>query len=115
MSTATTHYVWLARNPKSSYRQLFVKGTRVPARVLYGWYACEEPRTPEEIAADYRLPLEAVKEAIAYCESDPPELHQDQAREQALMEAAGMNEPAYKDHGRPKLLTPQERTRLMGP
>jgi uncharacterized protein (DUF433 family) len=115
MSTTTTPYVWLARNPKSSYQQLFVKGTRIPARVLYGWYACADPQTPEEIAADYGLPLDAVKEAIAYCESDPPELHRDLRREEALMEATGMNEPAYKDHGKPRLLTPRERTRLMGP
>jgi len=27
----------------------------IRARVPYGWYACEEPRTPEEIAADCML------------------------------------------------------------
>ena len=37
----------------------------------------EMPMTPEEIAADYNLPLEAVQEAIAYCESNPPELAED--------------------------------------
>ncbi len=65
MSTASTKYVHLAPNRKSAYRQLFVKGTRIPARAPYGWYACEEPLTPAEIAADYNLPLEAVTEAIA--------------------------------------------------
>ena len=94
--------------PKSAYRQLFVKGTRIRARVLYGWYACEEPMTPEEIAADYGLPVKAVHEAIAYCESNPPELMEDYAREEALMEASGENEPGYKFHPSPKLLTPQE-------
>ena len=110
---ARTNYVWLAPNPKSSYRQLFVKGTRIPARVLFGWYACDEPRTPEEIAGDYGLPVEAVNEAIAYCESNPPELARDYAREGALMEAAGTNQPAYKYDGKPRPLDPQVRARLM--
>jgi uncharacterized protein (DUF433 family) len=103
----------LATNPKSSYKQLFIKGTRIPARVLYGAFACLEPRAPEEIAADYGLPLDAVKEAIAYCESNPPELLEDYARDEALAEATGMNDPNYKYHGRPKLLSPQERARIM--
>ena len=112
MSTTSTQYKYLAPNPKSAYRQLFVKGTRIRARVLYGWYACEEPRTPEELASDYNLPVEAVKEAIAYCESNPPELLGDYAREEALMEATGMNDPNYKYHPSPKLLSPEERIRL---
>ena len=39
----------------------------------------EDPtvRHLEEIAADYSLPLEAVKEAIAWCQSDPPELREE--------------------------------------
>jgi uncharacterized protein (DUF433 family) len=112
MSTTSVNYVWLAPNPKSSYRQLFVKGTRIPARVLYGWNACAEPRSPAEIAADYGLPVEAVQEAIAYCQSNPPELQQDYAREEALTKATGMNDPDYRYHAKPKPLSPQERARL---
>src|SRR5262249_41074100 len=68
MATVSAGYQYLAPNAKSSYKQLFVKGTRLRARVLYGSYlSTEEPRSVEEIAADYNLPLEAVKEAIAYC------------------------------------------------
>ena len=33
--------------------------------------------TPEEVAADYDLPVEAVQEAIAYCETNPPEIADD--------------------------------------
>ena len=74
-------------------------------------YAREEsPMTPEEIAADFDLPLEAVQQAMAYCESNPPELAEDHAREEAVMEASGMNDPSY--NGRPKVLTPQEMSRL---
>lgn len=112
MNPTSTQYVHLAPNPRSNYTQLFIKGTRIRARVLYGWYACEEPQTPEEIAADYGLPVEAVREAIAYCESNPPELLEDYAREEALMEAKGMNDPDYKYHPSPKLLSPQEIARI---
>ncbi len=112
MDTKHTKYVHLAPNPKSAYKQLFVKGTRIPARALYSWYASDERRTPQEIAADYHLPLEAVLEAIEYCESNPPELLEDYELDQRLMEATGMNDPNYKYHGKPKLLSPQERNRL---
>lgn len=112
MSTAT-QYQFLVANPRSWYKQLFVKDTRIQARTLYGAYASEEEaRTPEQIAADYNVPLEAVREAISYCESDPAELREDYQREEALMEACGMNAPDYKTHGKPKLLTPQELARF---
>jgi uncharacterized protein (DUF433 family) len=113
MSTASTKYRFLAPNPKSAYRQLFVSGTRIPARALYGWYACEEPMTPREIAEDYGIPEEAVREAIAYCESNPPELLEDYARQAALMEAKGLSDPGYS--GKPKLLSAEERSRLSRP
>jgi uncharacterized protein (DUF433 family) len=112
MNPPSTSYIHLAPNPKSAYKQLFVKGTRIRARVLYGWYACAEPMAPEQIAHEYGLPVEAVHEAIAYCESNPPELLEDYAREQALCEAAGMNEPDYKYHPTPRLLDPQEIARI---
>lgn len=106
MNPQSPTYVYLAANPKSAYKQLFVKGTRVRARTLYGWYACEEPRTPEEIARDFNLPVEAVNEAIAYCESNPQELFDDYACEAALDEAAGINDPDYKHHPTPRSLDP---------
>jgi len=107
-SITTTSYSHLAPNPKSAYKQLFVQGTRIRARVLYGWYACEDPMTVEEIAAEYNIPMEAVREAIAYCESNPPELAEDYAREAALMEATGMNQPDYKCQPSPTWLAPRD-------
>lgn len=107
-----TPWKHLAPSPKSKYRQLFIKGRRIRARVLYGWYKCAEPRTAEEIAADYDLPVEAVQEAIAYCESNPPEIREDFEREERKMEATGMNDPDYKYGGKYRMLSPQERARL---
>lgn len=112
-STASTRYVYLAPKPKSGYKQLVIKGRNIFARTLYGRYMSEEdPMTIEEIAADCDLPIEAVREAIAYCQSDPPELREDFAREEALVRASGMNEPGYKARPVPKLLSAQEIARL---
>ncbi len=112
MSTTATSYIHLAANPKSAYKQFFVQGTRIRARVLYGWYPCEHPMSVEEIAAEYNIPVEAVQEAIAYCQSDPPELVEDYAREDAPMEATGMNQPNYECQPSPTLLSPQDRMDL---
>jgi uncharacterized protein (DUF433 family) len=113
MSTNSNPYKYLVRKPKSVYKQLFIKDRWISARTLYGMYASEEePMSPEEIAADYNLPLDAVLEAIAYCESNPPELAEDYARERAIMEASGENDPDYKYHPQPRFLPAQEMARL---
>jgi hypothetical protein len=82
MATSTT-WKYLVSKPTSSYKQLFVKDRWVAARTLYGQTLGEGARTPEGFATDYRLPLEVVLEAIAYCESCPPEILEDWQREQA--------------------------------
>ncbi len=67
-----TTWKYLAPNPKSASKQLFLKDRRIRARDLYGMtMSAKEPMTPAEIAADYELPLAAVEEAIAYCQADP--------------------------------------------
>jgi hypothetical protein len=39
--------VYLAPNPNSAYRQMFVKGKRIRACVLYGLFmSADEPMTP---------------------------------------------------------------------
>jgi hypothetical protein len=64
----------------------------------------------EEIAADFGISFEAVREAIVYCESQPPELLEDYARQSASIEAMGLNEPDYD--GYPKPLSADDRARL---
>ena len=116
MKTRVKKWAYLAPNPKSVYKQLFVKGTRIRARVIYGLYASEEdPMTPAQIAAEFSLPLEAIREAIAYCESNPPELQEDYAREEQLIEASGMNDPRHSQQGKPRILSAQELARVYGP
>lgn len=83
-----TPWIHLAQKPGSVYRQLFINGRNISARTLYGQHVSDgESRTAEQIAADYDLPLDAVREALAYCESDPPEVRQDWEREEAASRA----------------------------
>ncbi len=113
MNTKPT-WKYLARKPKSVYKHLFIhdQGRWVSARTVYGQAVGDGARTPEQLAEDYNLPLEAVHEAMAYCASNPREIQEDQEREEALMEAAGMNAPDYKYNARPRLLSPQEKARI---
>src|SRR5579884_261965 len=103
----------LEPRPCSMYRQLFIKGTRIRADVLYGLTVPSvdgEVYTPEEVAEHYGLPLEVVQEAIEYAGSDPPEIAADYAREERIMEATGMNHPDYKYNPKKyyRHLTPEE-------
>jgi uncharacterized protein (DUF433 family) len=113
MTETQRAWKYLERRPGSSYKQLCIKGKRIWAWTLY----CEtmnakEPRTPEQLAADFEIPLEAVHEAIAYCKSDPPELREDHRKDALLSEAIGMNDPAIARSGKPRTLTTAERARL---
>ena len=65
--------------------------------------------TPQEIAADYNLPLDAVREAIACSPRPPPRSRQTSAETQRAAEATGINDPQYKLGGRYRILSPQER------
>ena len=113
MSTSVT-YRHLESRPESAYRQLFIKGTRIRAELVYRAHISpEEPMTAGELAADYDLPLAAVVEAIEYCTSNPPEIAADMAREEAIMTASGELDPDYKYRPQPKMLRPEEWTRLL--
>jgi len=113
MASPTTQYKYLERDPKSSYKQLSIKGRRIKARTLYGMYmSAEEPRTIQEIAEGYNLPVEVVEEAIAYCKSNPPEIEEDFRREEMIMELSGMNDPNYKFNPQPRPLTDEDRAAI---
>src|SRR6266852_4454660 len=100
MTTNPTTWLYLEPRPESCYRQLFIKVRRIRAEILHSLTIPSadtgEFYTPRQIADDYSLPLEAVQEAIAYCESNPPEIEADHRGEERLAEASGMNHPDYK-------------------
>jgi uncharacterized protein (DUF433 family) len=88
-----TQWKHLEAHPQSSYKQLFIKGTRIRAEIIGDAMVDSEPpdpTTPEEVAADWNLPIEVVREAIAYCQSNPPEIEEDNRREREELQALGV-------------------------
>jgi hypothetical protein len=111
-AASTPQYKYLLPNRKSAYKQLFVMGRFFPWTIYGAYVHEEEPMTIEEIAANWDIPQEAVKEAIAYYESNPPEMLEDFRREDALAEAIGENDPNYKYNPSPKILSAEEIARI---
>jgi hypothetical protein len=95
-STVLSPRQWKYRKRRSgsSYRQLCVKGKRIWACALYCEFMNEkEPRTPEQLAHDFNVPLEPVREAIEYCQGDPPEIGEDRRKDDFWADATGRNSP----------------------
>ena len=94
MSTiTTTQYQHLEPRPGSNYRQLFLKGRRIRAAVVYEGVHGPDPRTPEEFADDYGVPLEAVREALDYVANNLPLIEAEREREAANIRAPGLDRP----------------------
>jgi hypothetical protein len=94
--TEQGEYKYLKPKPGSNYRQLFVQG-RIWAEILYRETVGQEPLTPEEVAREYGLPVEAVEEAIDYCSRADVQklLDAERAREAARIKAAGRDQWPY--------------------
>jgi uncharacterized protein (DUF433 family) len=98
MSTTTT-YQYLEPHPGSHFKQLFIKGKKLRAWDIYSaaYQRGEgDDRTPEQVAEDFGIPVQAVYEAIQYGESKPIEVDYDVRRQDLLMEAANMFHPEYQ-------------------
>jgi hypothetical protein len=72
-----TTYQFLEPRAESNYRQLFVRGRSLRAEILCRATIGAEPRTPEEVVADFGVPLAAVHEAVHYCLHNEELLRQD--------------------------------------
>ena len=53
-----------------------------------------DPRTPEEFARDYQVPLEAVLEALDYVAQNRPLIELERDREAAKLRSRGFDGPA---------------------
>lgn len=94
MSTQV-HYQYLESRSRSHYRQLWIKGRHIRAEILYRLTIGTEPRTPEEVAQDYDLPVGAVYEAIDYARRHQELLAAERARETARMKTLGLDQPPF--------------------
>jgi hypothetical protein len=80
----------------SNYQQYFVKGRGgLRAETLYRHTVGLEPRTPEEVAKDYDLPVEAVLEAIRYCIENEALLREEREAELADIRRRGLDKWPY--------------------
>ena len=117
------HYRHLEHRPGGVARQPYLKGIKIRADTLYSASIehidddgnVTPGQTPEELAEDRGLPLEAVREAIDWCQKHYDVVLADRARENRLMEAEGMNDPRYKYNPSKyrKVLTPEEERRIL--
>lgn len=91
-----TKYRYLTENPSSSYRELFIRGAKLRVQSVVsdmeneGW-------TAEETAAMWRIPLEAVHEAIAYVHANEEYLEQERRRSRQEAIAKGYLKPGPDD------------------
>jgi uncharacterized protein (DUF433 family) len=92
-TSAATQYQNLEPRPGSNYRQLFLKGRRIRAAVVYEAVHGPDPYTPEEFARDYGVPLEAIHEALDYVANNLSLIEAERDREAADVRARGLDRP----------------------
>jgi hypothetical protein len=89
----TSEYKFLKPKRGSRYKQLFFG--RIRAEVFYRETIGPEPLTPDEVAREYNVPLDAVLEAIDYCTKNKELLDAERAREEAAIKSAGRDKWPY--------------------
>jgi hypothetical protein len=88
------HYQYLGPWKGSRYHQYFLKDRKVRAETLYRRLIGPEPMTPEQVAGDYEVPVEADFEAIDYCEHNQGLLREEREADQALLRSLVSERPA---------------------
>src|SRR5690348_14866451 len=92
-TTPTTQYQHLEPRPGSNYRQLFLNGRRIRAAVVYEDVHGPDRYTPEELARDFDVPLEAIHEALDYVARNLPLIEAERDREAATIREQGLDRP----------------------
>jgi len=94
MTTKTEkQYQHLEPRPGSNYRQFFLKGRRIRAGVVDEVIHGPDPRSAEEFAREYQVPLEAVLEALDYVAANRTLIEQERDHEAARLRARGLDGP----------------------
>jgi uncharacterized protein (DUF433 family) len=88
-NSAKTQWQYLEQRPDSWRKQLYIKGRKLRAHIVWGDMLVNE-MTPEEVADSKDLPLEAVYEAIEYCETHIELLKQEALTERRFLEERGV-------------------------
>lgn len=90
-------YEYLLADYWSFTKLPFIKDPRkIRADFIYGQSVGADARTPEELAVDFNLPLEAVAEAIHYCMHNLEFVQQERARENAHLDEYEQRHPSLR-------------------
>lgn len=81
---------YLEPRVESWRKQLYIKDRKLPASVVWSSMLTES-MTPEETADNWDLPIEAVHEAIRYCETHKELLTQEAEAERSSIEGRGIS------------------------
>jgi uncharacterized protein (DUF433 family) len=91
MTTTETQTQWqyLEQRPHPWRQQLYIKGKRIKASVIYSDMVVNE-MTPAEAADNWELPLSAIAEVIEYCSTHQPLLKREAQEGRRRLEATGV-------------------------
>ena len=84
----TTQWQYLESRPHPWRKQLYIKGKRIKASVIYSDIIINK-ETPSEAAENWDLPLTAIEEVIQYCQTHQ-ELLKQEAREERRIVLEGV-------------------------
>jgi uncharacterized protein (DUF433 family) len=85
----TTKWQYLESRPDSWKKQLYIKGKRIKANVIYSDLLVNK-MTLEEAAENWDLPLSAISEVIEYCESNQELLKEEALEGRKRLEQKGV-------------------------
>jgi uncharacterized protein (DUF433 family) len=86
----TTQWQYLEKRPHPWRQQLYLKGRRVKASVIYSDMMINE-ETPEAAAENWDLPLAAIQEVIDYCQTHAKLLQKEAREERRRLEEKGIS------------------------
>jgi uncharacterized protein (DUF433 family) len=88
-SQTKTQWQYLEKRPHPWRQQLYIKGTRIKASVIYSDMIVNEI-TPEEAVDNWELPLAAIQEIIEYCQTHQELLKQEASEGRRRLEEKGV-------------------------
>jgi hypothetical protein len=88
-NTPRTSWQYLEPRPRGWKRQLFVKGIRLPASVVWTSMIVNQEST-EQTAQNWDLPVEAVAEIVEYCRKNTALLDSEDREERRRAQALGI-------------------------
>lgn len=90
INDSSTQWQYLEKRSDSWRKQLFFRGKKLTAFSVYSDMMVNKD-TIEETAEGWELPIEAVKEAIEYCQNNQQLIQQEAEEERLYLQENGVN------------------------